>query len=198
MTTIFFVRHAAHRYLGHVLVGRMPGVRLGYTGHEQALRLAERLKDEKVTAVQSSPRERACETASPIAASAGLPVEIASALDEIDIGEWTGKSIADLHDDPHWRRWNTERGRTRPPRGESMRELQRRVVAHLESLRSAHPDGRMVLVSHAEVIRAAVLHCLEMPLDEFGRIEIAPATISTIGLDHGHARLVGLNEAVST
>ena len=197
MSTVFFVRHAAHRYLGRVLVGRMPGVRLEETGHEQALALAERLKDEHITTVQSSPRERACETAEPIAGRAGVPLEIASALDEIDLGEWTGKSFAELNEDVRWQRWNAERAAARPPRGESMRELQRRVLEHLAALHAADPGGRFVLVSHAEVIRAAVLHCLDMPLDDFARIEIAPATISTIALDDGGPSLVALGQAVS-
>jgi broad specificity phosphatase PhoE len=196
VTTFLLVRHAAHQQLDHVLVGRMAGVTLAEEGREQARRLARFLLADRITAVQSSPRERAQETAAPIASQAALPVNIASALDELDVGDWTGPSFAVLNDDAGWIAWNTARGTARPPNGESMAELQRRILAHLQVLHEASPGGRIVLVSHAEVIRAAVLHALRMPLDDFARIEIAPASISTLAVDRCGCELVALNRAV--
>src|SRR5947209_5293774 len=119
MTTFFLVRHAEHSLLHQVLVGRMAGVRLSSTGYARARALAECLKGQGLTAVQSSPRERACETAALIAREAAIPFELAPALDEIDYGEWTGRSFASLADDSGWIGWNAERGRIRPPGGES-------------------------------------------------------------------------------
>jgi len=196
-TTFFLVRHAAYRQLDRVLVGRLPGVRLAKEGRDQAGRLAERLRHERITAVQSSPRERARETAGPIAEYAALPLEVVSAIDEIDMGEWTGQSFAALNQDLRWKSWNAARSMARPPRGESMLELQQRVVRHLDDMHSADPDGRIVVVSHAEAIRAAILYYLGLPLDEFARIEVGPATISTIALDRHGGKVVGLNEAVA-
>src|SRR5689334_8395915 len=157
-TTFFLVRHATHGSIGRILVGRMPGIGLDRAGVRQAGRLAARLARERIDVVQSSPRERARATAAPIARLSGVEVGIESALDEIEFGEWTGRSLAALEADLHWRRWNTQRSRGRPPSGESMRELQARVVDHLEAMRRAMPNGRIALVSHAEPIRAAVLY----------------------------------------
>jgi broad specificity phosphatase PhoE len=196
VTTIYLVRHALHDRLAQVLVGRMPGVSLGEKGRMQACRLAEHLTQARLTQVHSSPRARARETAAPIALRAAVPMEITSALDEIDVGEWTGQTFAELRADARWAAWNTARGSARPPSGESMQELQRRVVNHLDLIRHCDPDGRVVAVTHAEPIRAAVLHCLGMPLDEFARIEIAPAAVSTLAAGADGFRLVGLNEAV--
>jgi broad specificity phosphatase PhoE len=196
MTTFFLVRHAAHRHLGQVLVGRMAGVELEQDGHAQADRLAARLKSERVTAVLSSPRERARMTAAPIARRSALPVEIASALDEIEMGDWTGRPFRALDDDLRWQHWNSMRGKARPPGGESMADLQARMLRHLRSLESAHHDGRIVLVSHAEPIRAALLHYLEMSLDDFTAVEIDPASISTITIDDHGSRVISLNETV--
>jgi len=196
-TTFFLVRHAVHGLLNQVLVGRMAGVPLEQEGRDQAERLAERLASERITVVQSSPRERARETAEPIAHRAGVPIEIAAAIDEIDVGEWTGRPFAVLNEDSDWNCWNAARGTARPPRGESMSELQRRVVSHLNLVRSLIPDGRVVMVSHAEVIRAAILHYLDLPLDQFARIEIGPATISTVAIGQQGARVIALNEAVT-
>ena len=79
------------------------------------------------------------------------------------------------------------RGSARPPGGESMAALQRRVILHLEQF--AGQSGTIVIVSHAEPIRAALMYYLAIPLDRFHSVAIDPASISTIRLD-GSRRLV--------
>ena len=74
------------------------------------------------------------------------------------MGAWTGAEFADLAPDERWRRWNEKRGSTQPPGGESMVALQRRVVRHVEHFRAV--GGSIVIVSHAEPIRAALMHYL--------------------------------------
>jgi broad specificity phosphatase PhoE len=181
-----------------VLVGRMPGAELGDHGREQARRLAGLLTDRGITAIQSSPQTRARETAQPIAGQTGVPIEIAQAVDEIDVGDWTGRPFSALQDDPLWQRWNRARGSARPPGGESMQELQTRVIQHLYQLASDCPDARVVVVSHAEVIRAALLHVLNLPLDDFWRIEIAPASVSTLVVEDGRAEITRVNERLAS
>jgi broad specificity phosphatase PhoE len=174
------VRHAAHDLLDRLLAGRMDGVPLSAAGRQQAAELASRLSRLKLTAVHSSPRLRARETAAPIAALAGLPVEVCPALDEVDFGEWTGRSFGDLASDPAWRRWNEERGASRPPGGESMAEAQQRLLAHIAAAHARSPDGRTVMVTHAEIVRAAVLHARSLPISAWNRISIAPASVTVI------------------
>lgn len=186
-TTLLLVRHADHELLGRVLAGRMPGVSLSSMGRSRAEALARRLEElarggMDIAAVQSSPRERALETARPIAAALGLPCETMPALDEIEFGAWTGKRFTDLDGDPLWREWNGARGRARPPGGESMAEARDRLLAHLADLCAAYPDGRVVLVSHADMIKAALLHVLGLPPEAYGRIEVDPAGVSAVVL----------------
>jgi broad specificity phosphatase PhoE len=194
VTTFFVTRHAPHGLVDTVLVGRMPGANLDENGRAQARLIAGILADRDVTAIQSSPRERARETAQPIAERTGVPIEIAQAVDEIDVGDWTGRPFSALRDDPLWQHWNSARGSTRPPHGETMQELQARVVDHLYRISSDHPDARVVIVSHAEVIRAALLHVLELPLDDFWLLEIAPASVSTLLITGKQAEVIRLNE----
>jgi broad specificity phosphatase PhoE len=68
-----------------------------------------------------------------------------------------------------------------------MLALQARVVRHLEQL--GDPGGSIVIVSHAEPIRAALMHYLAIGLDDFHSIILDPASISTI-LFEGHRRCV--------
>jgi probable phosphoglycerate mutase len=193
-TTFFLIRHAAHSLLDGTLVGRMPNVHLSPAGQLQAERVARRLAREKIDLVRSSPQTRALETAQPIAASFNLDCEIVEAIDEIDMGEWTGQTFQNLASRADWQAWNTKRSLSRAPRGESMKEVQTRVVSHLEGTARKHLDRGVAVISHADVIKAALLSCLGMSLDHYDRIEIAPASISTLVVGNWGAKLLRLNE----
>lgn len=197
MTTLFLVRHATHALVGRILAGRMCGLSLSEEGRRQSHRLAARLAAESLTLVQSSPRERAMQTAEPIAAAAQAPLATEPAIDEIEYGEWTGRPFAELKNDMRWREWNTHRDRVCPPRGEFMADAQQRLIAHLEATHRAHPDGRIVMVTHAEMIRAAVLHHLGLPLEAYDRIEISPASVTVLRIGKTNAEISTLNEAVA-
>jgi probable phosphomutase (TIGR03848 family) len=197
VTTLFLVRHAVHALVEGTLCGRMGGVHLGAEGRDQAERLAERFASHAVAAVQTSPLERARETAAPIASRLGLAEEVREGLAEIDFGEWTGRAFDELRDDPRWHAWNAVRSLARAPGGESMVEAQARIVGHLERVRDAQPDGAVVLVSHADMIRAALAHCLGLSLDFMLRLEIAPASVSTVEIGPWGARVIRTNEAVA-
>jgi probable phosphoglycerate mutase len=61
-------------------------------------------------------------------------------------------------------------------------------------LRRLYQSGRLVLVSHSDVIKAAILFHLGMSLDLFSRIELAPGSVSTLIVGDWGAKLVSLNE----
>lgn len=195
-TTFFLVRHASHDLVNRVLVGRQD-VFLPASGHVEAQRLASYFARFGVGLVQSSPRARAAQTARPIAERAGVGCETIDALDEIDLGGWTGCSFAELEDDPDWRRWNSDRLRTRAPGGETMLEVQVRLIRHLQDIRSRRPDARVVLVSHADVIKSALLYYLGVGLNGHTRIEISPAAVSTLAIGDWGGKVLGMNEKVA-
>ena len=192
---VHLVRHGHHALLGRTLCGRMRGVELDELGRDEIARCVGTIA-RAPDVIQSSPQRRCMQSACILAAHFKLPVEIVPALDELDYGEWTGRSFDDLAGDPRWSRWNGRRGARRPPRGESMRALQRRVVAHLEQLRGDCNAGTIIAVSHAEPIRAALLHYSGRHLDDFLSIEIESASISTLGMDHDEVRIRGINQRV--
>lgn len=197
-TTFFLVRHAAHDNLGGWLAGRKPGVRLGPDGRAQAGRLAQRMRRERFTAIHVSPRERTQETAAAIAAACGTrAIATCAGLDEIDFGDWSGKDFEELNRDPRWRRWNDARGEARTPAGESMADVRQRVLGCVDRLAADHPDEAVVLVSHADVIKAAVCHVLGLPAEAGFRFDVEPASISTIVIGVWGSKLLGLNEVVA-
>ena len=77
-----------------------------------------------------------------------------------------------------------------------MRSLQNRVVNHLEQLRNDHSAGTVIAVSHAEPIRAALLHYARMRLDDFLSIEIDTSSISTLSVDNRGFKITRINQRV--
>nr|WP_245215465.1 histidine phosphatase family protein [Pararoseomonas baculiformis] len=191
------MRHAAHDRVGSTLCGRMAGVSLGPAGRAQAEALARRLARESLSALYTSPLERARETAAPIAARMGLAPQISPAIQEIDYGDWTGRDFAALDGDAEWAHWNAARGTARVPGGECMAEAQSRAVAEIERLGAAHPGERIAVVSHADVIKAVLARYLGLDLDNLLRFDIAPASVSALALWEGDGKVLCMNETVA-
>ncbi|WP_374944996.1 histidine phosphatase family protein [Sphingomonas sp.] len=194
-TDFLLIRHAAHVHLDRLLSGRLDGVPLSAAGRDQAARLGARLARERVDRAMCSPLERTRETADAIAAACGLRAEPVAALVEIDMGEWTGRAMAELDGDPAWDAWNARRGTARIPGGETMRQAQARIVGALGDV-AREADGQTVaVVSHSDMIRAAVAHVLGLSLDHLLRFDIAPASVTRVVWGDWGARLVTLNVA---
>ncbi len=194
MTRVLLIRHAHHDYLGRAIAGWLPGVSLSAQGRAEAAALAERLAGAPIAAIYSSPLERAMETAEPLAHRLGLQIETRRTLGELDFGDWTGRTMAELEADPDWHRFNAQRATTRPPGGELMLEVQTRAVAELERIRQLHPQATVAVVSHGDVIRAAVLYYTGMPMDLYARIEIHPPSVTLVELDESGPRVIRLND----
>lgn len=174
------MRHATCALTDSVLLGRTIDASLDEHGQTQARALGDYFRNHPGLRVQSSPRERARQTAAAIAESAGATVTVAPDLDEVDFGEWSGCSFAELARDPYWRWWNERRGAACTPAGDHMQRIRTRVMNHLRRLHRQHPGAQIALVTHAENIRAVVLHCMALSDDAFAKIDIAPATITAL------------------
>jgi probable phosphoglycerate mutase len=198
VTTFILVRHGSNDLLGKALAGRAPGVHLNEAGRREAEQLAEYLAAVELAAIYASPRERARETAAPAARRHGLEVHVNAALDEIDFGDWTGRSFSDLRNDPEWPVWVDRRSTARVPNGEAIEGVQRRIVTEMERLRSQHPSDTVALFTHGDVIKAALAHFMRVSLDDLERFDIAPASVSIIaaGVDWAQVKLVNGADAV--
>jgi broad specificity phosphatase PhoE len=194
MGVFHFLRHGEHGLLGRVLAGRMPGVGMTERGRAEIASQAERLAREKIAALYASPLQRTRETAEIVAARLSLPIEFRDDLLELDFGEWTGATFDAIRADPRWQAWSTQRSLAAIPGGESMRAVQQRIAAAMLELNERHLHESIVLVSHGDVIRCALLFALGMPLDFYNRIEIGQGSISTIQIHAGGIRVLTLSE----
>jgi probable phosphoglycerate mutase len=162
MTVFYLIRHGETDWN---LSGRWQGhadVPLNALGRAQARRLAERLRRELVRpdAIYSSDLLRAWETAEIVGATLGITPQPLPALREIDVGAWSGLNRAEVleRDQDLVERLESGEDARRGGTGERFAELYRRVVGTVDQLAAAHPNGRLVLVTHGGPVRALLLH----------------------------------------
>jgi probable phosphoglycerate mutase len=194
-TTLLIVRHALNDWVGDKLAGWTPDVRLNDKGRAQAEALAGRLAGKPITAIYSSPLERAVETAQIIASPHNLEVQIREGVGEVRYGEWTGQSLKELAKEDAWRVVQFYPSGARFPGGEAIREMQARAVAELDAIVAAHPSEIVLVVSHADVIKAALAHYAGLHLDLFQRLVVSPASLSVVAFTPMGPRLISLNDA---
>jgi broad specificity phosphatase PhoE len=179
MTRLFVIRHAlAADPDDH----RLPGLdrALLPTGKAQARAVAHRMRDLAPTVVYSSDARRARETGEIIAAVCQVPLEVDTDLGEIDLGEWAGRTYADVVAvDPAARAWFTDPSTGAPPGGESIAVAGERVMRVLSAL--AHGDvERVAIVGHAGSLRLALAQALGMPLSSYWRLRLDCASLSVM------------------
>jgi alpha-ribazole phosphatase len=171
---IILVRHGQtaynleRRYQGHT------DIKLTDLGREQAVRVAERLSREPVTAVYSSDLSRAGETARIIAEYHGLPVETDRRLRESAFGDWEGLSVDEIREQyPElFASYRLDSVKHRAPRGERLESVLDRVACAAEHIVMEHPNGTVVLVGHGGTINAFICHALGASLYTFRKIRL--------------------------
>src|ERR1700760_3638895 len=90
---VLLIRHGQTTWnVEHRLPGQLPGIALTEEGREQAKRLAEALKPLPISAIISSPLERAVETAQYIAQGRELSIQLEPDLMDLDSGPWAGQN----------------------------------------------------------------------------------------------------------
>jgi broad specificity phosphatase PhoE len=183
--TLLFIRHGQTTWnVEHLLPGQLPGIALTETGREQAQRLAEALKDLPITAVISSPLERARDTAAYLIRSRNLTLFIEDNLQDTNVGRWAGQKMEDLQkNDPAWKEY--VRDPTTAPAGiETFPEVQQRVVNAVEHWRKQEETGNyLAFVAHADVIKLLLAHYMETDVARAGWLSIDNASVSIVELE---------------
>ena len=185
-TRLVLARHAVTAQTGPLLSGRASGIDLSEKGRGQAEVLGKRLAGLPIAAVYASPIERTTQTAAAVATHHGLTVQPLPGVLEADYGEWTGQKISELAKTDLWKVVQRTPSRVVFPGGEAIMAMQARMVETLDSLVADHPGDLIVVVSHADPIKAAIAHYTGVHLDLFQRIAVAPASITAFTFsEHG-------------
>jgi broad specificity phosphatase PhoE len=194
-TVVHLLRHGEVENPEGVLYGRLPGFHLSDRGRRQAAAAAADLaRGPAVTAVVSSPMERARETAQAVADATGAAVSIDERLIESEnIFEGRSTSFRLAYLAPHYLRHY--RNPLRPSWGEPFRDVAARVRAAVDDARRAHPGGQVVCVSHQSPIWVTRRALEGRPLvHNPRRRECALASLTTLTYDGDALVGVGYRE----
>lgn len=157
---------------------------LDEVGMAQAAAVSEAVSSGRfgpVTAVVSSPLTRTTQTAEQIAGALGMSVESDERLIEIDYGDFEGTPVSGVPPST-WKRWRSD-VHFRPPGGETLVELGRRVRECCDDWANREPaGGAVVLVSHVSPIKAAVAWVLGAEDGLAWRMHLDTASITRIAL----------------
>ena len=157
-TVVHLLRHGEVHNPTGVLYGRMPGYHLSDLGQEMAQRVADTIGDRDITAVVSSPLERAQQTAAPLAKALGVDITTDRRVIEstnVFEGQTFGVGDGVLKKPSAWRHlWNP----FRPSWGEPYKQLVARMMAAVYDARDAASGHEAVIVSHQLPIWITRLH----------------------------------------
>lgn len=193
---VILVRHAhSTANLKGILAGRDNRVALSPRGKQEAEELAEHLDLFEFDGIFSSPLRRCRETIAPFLERRGSKALYLDGLLEMEYGDWSGKPLASLAKEDLWKSIQTRPSTVRFPHGESFSEMSLR--ANQTVLDRAKGKKRILVVSHGDVIKSMVAFHLGLSLDQFQRISIDPASVTTVRLPSSQVVSVNVTSHLS-
>jgi broad specificity phosphatase PhoE len=190
--TLLFIRHGQTTWnVEHRLPGQLPGIHLTDTGKQQAERLADSLTVLPISAVISSPLERARETAEIIAQPRQVAIQFEAGLMDIDVGHWAGQNHDELNKhDETWKAFVKD-PTVAPPDVETFPQVQARAVAAVERWRAQESSGAYpAFVAHADVIKLLLAHYTGLEAGQAGKLMIDNASVSIVEVEDEKRPLV--------
>jgi len=172
-------------------------ISLSDLGQIQAEAIANRLKDKHLDAIVSSPLRRAADTARKIAQYHDCQVEVQPALAEIHHGVWQGLTAAEVKAQftKLYETWTEHPAEATMPGagGESVAEVQRRVVPAVDGLAERYPEGRILIVGHDLPLKVILVSALGADLSTLSHLSIENCALNVVKWDSNHTQLLALN-----
>ena len=180
---IIFLRHAqAENNTKRILAGRTEGVPLTKTGIEQAERIAKYLAPIDISAIYSSPIERAKHTAEIVAKNCSLDVVLDERLTEINMGKFTRMNYDDMfakygniflkfyENDPVISEHEVE----------TFPDVQKRVLEMVDHVLKKHNNENVILVTHMDPIKSMLAKVMNLVPKTLFELIIANASLTII------------------
>ena len=198
VTRLFLVRHGATTATEEDRFSGSSGAELSDQGRWQAARLGDRLSQQGLTAVYSSPLSRALDTARIIGERCGLEPITRDGLREIGHGHWEGLKRKDVEAQfaMEYAAWEADPFTFAPDGGESGVGVLARALPVIREIVTAHPAGRVLVVSHKATLRLVLSSLLAFdPRGYRDRLDQAPACLNVLDFrDPVRVRLMLFND----
>ncbi|RLG12565.1 hypothetical protein DRN73_02150 [Candidatus Pacearchaeota archaeon] len=173
MKNIILIRHGkVEEKFQNKLYGQLD-VNLSLKGLQKSEEAVEILKKLPISKIYSSPLKRCLYPAKLLSSIKKIPLFVKQEIQEINFGDWTGKTFEELMKDPlFWESYKNEN--IKPPNGESRKEFFLRVKKFIEEFKNEKFSGIAVVFTHAGVIRAFFCQIFKLGIEAFFKVEILP------------------------
>ncbi len=181
MGSIIFLRHGqAKNNTERVLAGRTPGIPLTEKGIDQAEKAAEFLEEMDISAIYSSPIERAKNTAEIIGKHNSIDVRIDDRLIELDMGKFTGVPYDEIFSSHGNVFMKFYKGELEIAHNgvETFADVKKRVLGIVDHVIENHPDENVVLVTHMDPIKAMLSTIVSLSPENLYELIIANASLN--------------------
>jgi len=179
--SIIFLRHGqAKNNTERVLAGRTPGIPLTEKGIDQAEKAAKFLEDMNISAIYSSPIQRAKNTAEIVGKHNSIDVKIDDRLIELDMGKFTGipyDEIFSSHGNVFMKFYKGELEIAHNG-VETFADVKKRVLGIVDHVIENHPDENVVLVTHMDPIKAMLSTVVSLSPENLFELIIANASLN--------------------
>lgn len=186
MAHIIFLRHGqARNNTEKILTGRADGVPLTDLGIAQAEQAAELIQHMDVSAIYTSPIQRARHTAEIVADKNGLDVSTDDRLIELDMGKFTGMKYHEIiknHGNVFMKFYNNELEIAHNGI-ETFEEVKRRIKSVINHVLERHPRQNVVLVTHMDPIKAMLSTVINLSPTNLVEMIIANASLNLFGVN---------------
>ena len=181
MGSIIFLRHGqAINNTQRILAGRTPGIPLTEQGIDQAEKAAKFLEDMNISAIYSSPIERAKNTANIVGKHNSIDVKIDDRLIELDMGKFTGVPYDEIFSSHGNVFMKFYKGELEIAHNgvETFADVKKRVLGMVDHVIENHPDENVVLVTHMDPIKAMLSTVVSLSPENLFELIIANASLN--------------------
>ena len=196
MTKIYLVRHGQSEANLHGIFAGRTDLELSDLGRRQAEATGNYLCDKGIDAIYSSPLKRAMSTAKPLSDLISKPVNPCEGIIEIDAGHWEALKFSELEEKfpESYGLWLSDIGNSACDGGESMEDVQKRMIGQIRELCEKEEGKTIALFAHAGCFRAFLCHCLNMTREQMKDLAwVSNASVTTVEYENGKFKVADLD-----
>lgn len=191
--TFYLVRHGETAATKKKQICGSSDEPLSKEGAYQAEVLADWFADIQIDSVFSSPLIRCAQSADMLAKAVKKSMYYKhSGLVEKKEGDWEGKTYWQIRDEDSklWEKWSNDPINVAAPGGETVKDFVARVGRAWKDIRENPNCGnKTILSTHAGVVRAMMIHALDIPVENFFRIDVPLGSVTRVDWSESYSTL---------
>lgn len=196
MKRLILVRHGESLWNVQERIQGHSNSDLSERGIEEAKKLAQRLRNEKIDVIYTSDLKRAYKTAKIIQKNHSAPIYQRKRLREAYFGLWEGLQWAEVEEryPKEAAAYREDLVKNRAPQGEQIEAVVKRVGRIIDEIKRKYKRKTALMVAHSGPIRAAIIYLLGLPLEAWKRMQVDNASITIFEFPKGKPFLKLFND----